>query len=232
MVIFFGSASEDLDNLPWKCLKTDKSQNRDNQTDDRCFAETFPDTSVFSCSVIKADQRLQSLRGSDDQREENHTYLRYDPGTGKGNFTAIDRVSSIIGQRVIHYNLYDHHSHLIQTWSHTQRKNLQPVGKIRPQIGKRQLHSFEVCQICNYHDRRYNLADYGSIGGTLDTKLKAEDKQRIQNRIDNCSRKGAEHGKTGTSICTDQMGASRGQNQEGEAPGGDSGVGKCIIQNI
>jgi len=90
----------------------------------------------------------------------------------------------------------------------------------------RWVHCLNPGQVYNDHDARYDLPDDGSQCGPRHPHVEAEDKQRVQYGIEDGARESTHHGKTGTAVCADQVGAACGQDKEWKSKGRDAGIGQ------
>ena len=135
-------------------------------------------------------------------------------------------LGSVIAKDIVHYNLYHHHGHLVKEGGHTQGGNGLHMGWHRHKGAQGQVHCLKPGQVYNDHDAGYDLPDDGSQCGPRHPHVEAEDKQRVQYGIEDGARESTHHGKTGTAICADQVGAACGQDKEWKSKGRDSGIGQ------
>jgi len=230
--VFFCAAAEEADDLAREELEAEESHNGDSG---RRFAGE-KDGILHALEVARAEvegnDRLHTLTDTDNHGEEDHADLGNDTAAGQRDLTAVNGQRTVVGHGVVEHHLHHHHRTLVEERSQAQRKNRQAVCFAEAEVAQSQFEGLEARQIEEHHHTGHELSQYSRPSRTGHAPVKDEDEQRVQDGIDDGAHQVAHHGILRAAVTADEVGTAGGQNQEGEAEGGDAGVGHGVRHDV
>ena len=215
--VFFTAAAEETNDLAREQLEAQESNDGNTKGYFAGQKQSFLYALIIAGTIVIGNDRLNTLTNTDNDGEEDHTYLGDDTGAGQRDTAAVYGLCAVEGHGVVHYDLHHHHGDLIEEWGQAKRDDRQTVFQVRTEVTEMQLQGFEAWNVQQNHQTRYGLSDHSCPCGTGHTHIKTEDEQRVQNSIDQSTYQVAAHGVFWAAVTTNQVCTTGGQNQEGEA---------------
>lgn len=231
-VVHLRTLAENRDNLAGNELKQGEEQGGKPETPARCQEIRLLHPAVFPCAVIEADNGLQPLGNAYDECHIQLVDFRDDSHACDGHGLAVGGEGAVVFQGFRHDNLHRHHGQLVRAGGSPQGHDPPHISAMEYQMLFCQGNALAVGQQIDGHAPGNHLANDGGQGGSRHAPAKAKDEQGIQNGVDYCSRQVAQHGKSGPSVCPDQVAAPGGDDEEGEAESHTPGVGNSVGQHL
>lgn len=226
MEIGLAALAEDADNGPGKELEAHKGHHRDRHSDRRPRKIGFAHPVIVLGPVVKADDRLTALGNSDEDAQQNGIHLGNHPHAGQGDVRAIDGALPVEGEGVVHGDLHQGHSELIEAGARPQGGHTADIPRPGPQQLPGEAEGPEVEEVAQGHGGREQLAQHGGQGGPLHAHIQGKDENIVQNGVEDGPRHLAGHRVGGTAVGPDELAGGGGKDNQGVAQGGDTGVGQ------
>ena len=185
---------------------------------------------ILPGAVVKPDDRLGALGQSDEESQQDCICLHDDAACGQWDIFSINSHGAIIGQRVIHDHLDQSDSYLIQTVAHAESGRGGTVFQAQPEMFPAEPDTLEFPEVKDGCQEREELSDDGCPGSAGNAKLEHENKNGIQDGVEDGADQHTGHGIPGTAVCTNQAAHTGSDDLERHTKGNNAGIGGGIGQ--
>ena len=227
-----GLGAEYADQLQREALEDHPRDDRDGRADAGAQKEGLFHAVKFPRAVVEADDRLAAAGDADAHRERDHAHLHAQAECGQRDVRPVFGERAVLRQQVVGDKGHHGGGEVIEAARKAEARQPGGDGPIRHEGGLAEADVLELEQVGDVKEQPHKLGEDGRQGCALDAPVEHEDKEGVQDGIQDRADHHGEHRVAGAAVCADGGVDDRPDDHEGEADHNDAPIPQRIGHDV